>query len=247
MRYTQLLDRPIAFHRCFVDITGSVPAALFLSQAVYWSSRTKDLNGWFYKTQEEWEDETGITRRVQETVRKNLRDLGVLEEVRRGTDPTIYYRVNTDRVHQLLGGIFSGEVPMVPTVGTEGTSGKARMVPQVNNTKITNIDYTEITKPWGWGDVFLKKWNHWREYKKVQFNFTYKSAMSEKIAIANLHNLSSGDELIAAQIIDRSIGNGWQGLFKLDNDGSKINQGSNSGGAASSGTSAQRNRAIEDY
>ena len=31
----QLLDRPIAFHRCFVTLTGSVTAALMLSQALY--------------------------------------------------------------------------------------------------------------------------------------------------------------------------------------------------------------------
>ena len=29
------LDRPIAFHRCFVTLTGSVTVALMLSQAVY--------------------------------------------------------------------------------------------------------------------------------------------------------------------------------------------------------------------
>ncbi len=37
-----LLDRPIAFYRVFVMITGSVTGALMLSQAVYWSKRTDD-------------------------------------------------------------------------------------------------------------------------------------------------------------------------------------------------------------
>jgi hypothetical protein len=32
-----LLDRPIAFHRIFVELTGSVLAAVMLSQAFYWS------------------------------------------------------------------------------------------------------------------------------------------------------------------------------------------------------------------
>ena len=31
----ELLDRPIAFQRIFVNLTGSINAALFLSQAVY--------------------------------------------------------------------------------------------------------------------------------------------------------------------------------------------------------------------
>ena len=48
-----LLDRPIAFHRVFVTITGSLAAGVMLSQALYWSRRTKDPEGWFYKTQPE--------------------------------------------------------------------------------------------------------------------------------------------------------------------------------------------------
>lgn len=246
MRYLQLLDRPIAFHRCFVDITGSVPAALFLSQAVYWSSRTKDLNGWFYKTQDEWEDETGITRRVQETVRKNLRDLGILEEVRRGTDPTLYYRINTDRVHQLLGGMISGEVPVVPRSGTEGTSPVARTVPQVNIAKTTTIDYTEITAQWGWTDDFLKKWDEWKTYKQVQHKFVYKSSISEKGALVMLWKMAGHNQATAEAIIDQSIAQGWQGLFKIDNNGT-TNFRAAAGSNSSNGTSAARNKAIEEY
>ena len=55
-------DRPIAFHRCFVTLTGSVTAALMLSQAMYWQKRTKDPEGWWCKTVEEWTEETGMTR-----------------------------------------------------------------------------------------------------------------------------------------------------------------------------------------
>jgi len=36
MNTIDILDRPIAFHRCFVEITKSVAGALLLSQAVYW-------------------------------------------------------------------------------------------------------------------------------------------------------------------------------------------------------------------
>jgi hypothetical protein len=63
----KIFDRPIAFQRPFVELTGSVTAALFLSQAYYWSSRTTLQDGWFYKTREEWEEETGLTRYELET------------------------------------------------------------------------------------------------------------------------------------------------------------------------------------
>jgi hypothetical protein len=53
MTAIQILDRPIAFHRCLVRVTKSVAAALMLSQAIYWSNRTKDPDGWFWKTAED--------------------------------------------------------------------------------------------------------------------------------------------------------------------------------------------------
>ena len=69
MNVTDLLDRPIAYHRIFVRLTGSVKAAILLSQAMYWQKRAKQADGWWYKTAEEWEDETGLTRHELDTAR----------------------------------------------------------------------------------------------------------------------------------------------------------------------------------
>ena len=96
-----LLDRPIAFHRVFVTVTGSVTAALMLSQACYWQRRSSG-DGWFYKTQAEWEDETGMSRREQETARAALRACGVLHERRAGVPAKLYYQVDYDRLEELI-------------------------------------------------------------------------------------------------------------------------------------------------
>ena len=94
----KLLDRPIAFHRCFVTLTGSVTAALMLSQALYWQRRCKDPEGWWYKTRDDWAEETGLSRYEQEGARKRLRKLGVMQEHLRGVPATIWYRVNEERL-----------------------------------------------------------------------------------------------------------------------------------------------------
>lgn len=70
MKLTDLLDRPIAYHRVFVTLTGSVKAAIMLSQAMYWQKRAKQGDGWWYKTAEEWQEETGLSRHEQDTARK---------------------------------------------------------------------------------------------------------------------------------------------------------------------------------
>lgn len=92
-----LLGSPIAFHRVFADVAGGALPGLFLSQCWYWSGRTTDPDGWFYKGREEWTAETGMTRTEQETAREKLRKRGILEEQDgRGTDRRVYFRINTD-------------------------------------------------------------------------------------------------------------------------------------------------------
>lgn len=98
-----LLDRPIAYHRCFVTLTGSVTAAVLLSQAVYWSKRTGAGNhGWFWKTSSDWEEETGLTRREQDTARGILRGLGFWEEEKRGIPARLWFRLDLEQLEQLL-------------------------------------------------------------------------------------------------------------------------------------------------
>ncbi|WP_367302450.1 hypothetical protein [Vibrio coralliilyticus] len=89
----EFLDRPIAFHRSFVKMGIGITGALMLSQSIYWSRRTNS-SGWFYKTQEEWQDETGMTRRELDTARKKLRQLGILEEKKQGVPCRVFYRIN---------------------------------------------------------------------------------------------------------------------------------------------------------
>ena len=93
---TSLLDRPIAFQRAFVDLGIGITGALLLSQAVYWANRTDDEDGWFYKTQDEWQSETGLTRTEQETARRRLIALGVMSEERRGIPARLFFRLNEE-------------------------------------------------------------------------------------------------------------------------------------------------------
>jgi hypothetical protein len=101
MNLLEILDRPIAFQRSFVRLTGSINAALFLSQSMYWANRTGE-DGWFYKTQKDWEEETGLTRREQETARKILKEKGILEEKLCGVPATLNFRINRDKLRTCL-------------------------------------------------------------------------------------------------------------------------------------------------
>ena len=65
------LGRVIAFHRGFVDLTGTVHGALLLSQALYWQGHAKADDGWWHKTKEEWEHELGLSRRYLDSAAKD--------------------------------------------------------------------------------------------------------------------------------------------------------------------------------
>lgn len=98
-----VFSRPIAFHPILARITKSVPAALMLSQAIYWSDTLDDeREGWFHKTRDEWELETCLTHEQQEIARKRLKSMDLLIDERRGLDPTRWFRVNFDVMQNLL-------------------------------------------------------------------------------------------------------------------------------------------------
>jgi hypothetical protein len=95
----QLLDLPVSFHRCLVPITGSITAALMLSQAI-WTTQENELEmgAWFTKSRDEWTNETGLSRWEQQSARKALRTAGFIEEQRLGTPAKLWYRVRADRI-----------------------------------------------------------------------------------------------------------------------------------------------------
>src|SRR5690349_12811527 len=79
-----LLDRPIAYNPAFRKITGRTSAAVWLSQQWYWAKRTKDPDGWVYKSARECTEETGLTDNEQSTARAICKSLGIVEEKLRG-------------------------------------------------------------------------------------------------------------------------------------------------------------------
>jgi hypothetical protein len=84
--------------RIFIHLTGDIKAALFLSQCVYWSDKTKREDGFFYKCAEEWEEETGLTRTELTGARKRAADYVETKVMRANGAPTLHYRVDFDKL-----------------------------------------------------------------------------------------------------------------------------------------------------
>ena len=64
--------------------------------------------------------------------------------------------------------------------------------------------------------IFLKQWEQWKDYKKKEHKFNYKTVQSEQAALLSLSKLAT-NEFEAIEIIHESIANGWKGFFELKN------------------------------
>jgi len=97
----------VAFYPRLADLTGSVTTALLLGQCLYWTRsvlrQQAERDGWFWKTSAEWQRETGLSRREQDSARCRLRALGLLDEERRGMPAKRWFRLDLAALGQQLG------------------------------------------------------------------------------------------------------------------------------------------------
>jgi hypothetical protein len=83
---------------------GDASTALILEQFIFWGSSNKAQanDGWFYHTSQMITKETGLSLGVQRRVRKVLEEKELLESKRVGIPAKNYYRVDMDKVIDLL-------------------------------------------------------------------------------------------------------------------------------------------------
>jgi len=77
-----------------------------------------------------------------------------------------------------------------------------------STTTIDNIIYPFDTPE------FEDRWKLWKQYKKEEHKFRYKSKVSEQAALKRLAELSNQDERNARELIEHAIAQGWKGFYK---------------------------------
>lgn len=96
-------DRSILFHPSWVEVLGGIPPVIMLSQLLYWTGTSSSLKrGSIYKTVEQMQEETSLSKVQQQLARKKLIERGVLRCWRGGPHARWNYRVNLERMAELL-------------------------------------------------------------------------------------------------------------------------------------------------
>ena len=100
----ELLGPSVAYHRALVGIAGGVHGGLMLSRALHLTrlQQRRQLDAWISNSAARWSEEIGLTRREQETARRELTRTGIWEEALRGIPPSLVARIRLDCLLALL-------------------------------------------------------------------------------------------------------------------------------------------------
>jgi hypothetical protein len=177
-----LLTHPLVVQ--FFD--GDHNAAFLLNQIAYWSERTTDRDGWFYKRHADWQHELALSdyqvRRViygdpRVTNRKrNLSDIGLETEVRRAPDGdvAVYYRLDlaqffsmfTDWLQETFGQVIKAFTPNTPG----SPASPAPPVPNTQPQKPLRPTPPQLAAPWRDDLTIADVWRVARELLKNQYD-----------------------------------------------------------------------------
>jgi len=93
--------RPIAFNPDLAKVLGSAKAGLFLSQLLFWWEKGRNPD-WIYKTIEETEEETTLSRSEQDSAIEICKKHELLEVKLRGIPAKRHFKLNISRIIELL-------------------------------------------------------------------------------------------------------------------------------------------------
>lgn len=89
----------VTYHVAVAEALDSIAAAIFAEQIAFWQHRSPD--GWVYRTQEQIQEYTALKRRPQDTARKHLKELGLLQEKRKAQN-RLHYHLDLQALEALV-------------------------------------------------------------------------------------------------------------------------------------------------
>ncbi|MGZ7175997.1 hypothetical protein ACXKTX_20470 [Burkholderia gladioli] len=169
------LGHPVAYYPGLVKHLGSVNAVLFFSQIFYWQDKAASELG-VYKTVEEIEEETGMTYREQVTARKQLVERGVLVETNKRLEHRVYYRIDLDRLNEMLESAKCGKRISGEADSAVRGAAKAQVVNKTETTTETTSKSTADAS--AKRDVVDAKFDEaWRKYPQREGSNSKQAAL----------------------------------------------------------------------
>jgi len=176
-------EKPIAYHRIYSKITGSITAGLLLSQLLYWA-KTMEYKE-FYKTDKDFADELGMGLYELKGAKKKLNDLGLVSIKRKGVPAKTYYKVNVEKVITLITSYGKN-----PQLDDDKTHNWNEEKPTTIYTENTTENKTNISKEIQTAPPIRQDISNFLEYFKQQLG-------------ASLDNTVKSNRLYAKLLLDK--------------------------------------------
>jgi hypothetical protein len=147
--FMELMEKAISFHPAIARLCGGAAPGLMCCQGMYYSRmrHVQERQGWFYKTAREWEEETCLTRREQDTAKKALRDKGFLETKLAKVNgvPTLHFKINFDAIlaEFMKAKTAQTDCTDAPNPLHENAKPESTETPNGNSENAKLLDYTE--------------------------------------------------------------------------------------------------------
>jgi hypothetical protein len=125
-----LPNRVVGYSPDLARAVGGATTGLFLSQLLFLSDKGHNPEGWVYKSEAEMGQETGLTKREQQTARRKLLALGVIAIMRGGWKNTYHFKVIWEKLYQVIAGFQRSQ-----TVPTQ----KSKSVQNVSTEPVQNV------------------------------------------------------------------------------------------------------------
>ena len=94
--------RRVSIHRSLIQITGNdIKTAAFLSQLLYWlriGTEVEQRDGWIFKSIQQMEYETGLTKTEQRKCKDDLKKLGFIQTGFFGQGRNLAFKINIDAI-----------------------------------------------------------------------------------------------------------------------------------------------------
>lgn len=185
------------------------------STQVYWEDQGGlDEDGMFYETCEQITKNTTLSKHQQAKAAKALEDAGVLRTKKKGLPPMKYYVIDADKLwgvlnqRQLKNLTNDGEKIEPTSVKKFNTNNKRE-----NNKREVIKDKRDIVFDSTLSDPVKEKLIDFLEYRK-EIKKPYKSERSIKSLVTQVEKQEQRIGSIAViECIDKTMRNGWQGLF----------------------------------
>ncbi len=124
--------------RALITLVGDIKTALLLSQVIWWSQKKESVDGWFYKTADDWFEEIALTRHEVDRSTAELESLEVIETKVQQVNgiPKKHYRFSTSGFRECI--CKKAEVHLQKS-GSPGFVKKRKSYKEQKNTTEENI------------------------------------------------------------------------------------------------------------